>query len=196
MKGLAASVVFSVAGKRPETWTMESTTKSPTNHRLLRAVIIVFSTLLLLVTICLAVAFEQYAKPYRFAAAAFDLSTVVIPEGPVPLSEAEIERIIALEDPNFYEHNGWDYWAVGRGIVLANLSQKPIRIPSVSSLTSYVALRTYPRKGYDYVTSMFLVKHFEEHFTKEEILKLYVELYTVEKLRGNLARADRMTDSE
>lgn len=175
---------------------MATASKSTTRHRRLHVVIVIISALILAVTIGLSIYIDSWSRSYRAAATAFDLSTVVIPEGPIPFSDAEIERIIAMKDPNFYEHGGWDYWALTRAIVHSKISDQGKPIPGATTITYYVAHGVFPRRGFEsYVIPMFLIRHLEDYFTKEEILKLYVELYTEEKLRENLAREDRVLDS-
>ncbi len=93
---------------------------------------------------------------------------------------AEIPRVtrlafVAAEDKSFFEHKGLDYSSIPRA-ALANLQGGRIR-QGASTITQQTVKglllspeRTFRRK----IREMILARRIEEHFTKDEILYLYV----------------------
>jgi len=82
---------------------------------------------------------------------------------------------VAAEDKSFFEHEGLDYSSIARA-ALANLRGGGIR-QGASTITQQMVKsllltpeRTFRRK----IREMILARRIEEHFTKDEILYLYV----------------------
>lgn len=97
---------------------------------------------------------------------------------PVPLREVNpsmVEAVIAAEDNRFYEHSGVDWLAVVRAAI-ANYREGRIA-QGASTVTQQLARnsfemreRTFQRK----LLEMFLAIRIEEHFTKDEIMEMYL----------------------
>ena len=97
---------------------------------------------------------------------------------PVPLSEINpmmVKAVIAAEDNKFYRHKGVDYMGVIRA-ALANYRRGRIA-QGASTVTQQVARnsfdlreRTYKRK----ILEIFLAERIEKHFTKDQIMELYL----------------------
>lgn len=86
-----------------------------------------------------------------------------------------VKAVIAAEDNKFYKHKGVDYMGVIRA-ALANYRRGKIS-QGASTVTQQVARnsfelreRTYKRK----ILEMFLAERIEKHFSKEEIMELYL----------------------
>ena len=82
---------------------------------------------------------------------------------------------VAAEDKSFFEHEGLDYTSIARA-ALANLRGGGIR-QGASTITQQMVKsllltpeRTFRRK----IREMILARRIEDHFTKDEILYLYV----------------------
>lgn len=86
-----------------------------------------------------------------------------------------IDAVIAAEDARFYQHHGVDYYGMARAMV-KNWKAGRIR-EGASTLTQQLVRnsfglreRTYQRK----LLEIFLAQEAERHFTKTEILELYL----------------------
>jgi len=97
----------------------------------------------------------------------------LVPIGGIP-RHAQL-AFVAAEDKSFFEHKGLDYSSIARA-ALANLRGGGIR-QGASTITQQMVKsllltpeRTFKRK----IREMILARSIEEHFTKDEILYLYV----------------------
>lgn len=96
----------------------------------------------------------------------------------VPLNEMPAhlkEAIVAIEDKNFYVHNGVDFFGILRAVV-ANL-RAGYRAQGASTITQQLARnallhqqKTYYRK----IQEAYLALQFERKYTKPEILEMYL----------------------
>lgn len=97
---------------------------------------------------------------------------------PVPISEVPAHVIAALtaqEDSRFFKHNGVDYIGLARAIYLnfraGEVTQGASTITQQLSRQSFNLLeRTYKRK----ILEAFLANRVEEHYSKTEILEMYL----------------------
>ncbi len=97
---------------------------------------------------------------------------------PVPADQISpwmTKAVIAAEDNRFYEHDGVDYWGIARA-ALKNYRSGRIR-QGASTVTQQLARnsfdmreRTYERK----IIEIFLANRIERHFTKDQIMALYL----------------------
>jgi penicillin-binding protein 1A len=97
---------------------------------------------------------------------------------PVPLRDVSpnlVRAVLAIEDRRFYDHGGLDVWRIG-GAAAANMRGKGA-VQGGSTITQQLARksflnddRTLRRK----LKEMFLAFRIERHFTKDEILELYL----------------------
>lgn len=97
----------------------------------------------------------------------------LVPIGGIP-RHAQL-AFVAAEDKSFFEHKGLDYSSIARAAI-ANLRGGGIR-QGASTITQQMVKsllltpeRTFKRK----IREMILARSIEEHFTKDEILYLYV----------------------
>jgi len=97
----------------------------------------------------------------------------LVPIGEIP-RHSQL-AFVAAEDKSFFEHKGLDYSSIARA-ALANLRGGGIR-QGASTITQQTVKgllltpeRTFRRK----IREMILARRLEEHFTKDEILYLYV----------------------
>ncbi len=96
----------------------------------------------------------------------------------VPLNEvapAFIDALLAREDTRFYQHNGIDFYGVGRALMrdIATRSAKE----GASSLTQQLARNSLPLGGRTLsrkVLEAMVAMRIEHEFTKQQILELYV----------------------
>lgn len=86
------------------------------------------------------------------------------------------KAIIYKEDKYFYYHPGVNVFAVGRAAVNNLLKQK--RTSGASTITMQVARMLEPKKRsyFNKIAEMFRALQLELHYTKEEILQLYLNL--------------------
>lgn len=97
-----------------------------------------------------------------------------------PLNEITptfLDALVATEDRRFYRHGGLDFISLGRALI-ANLTSGEIE-QGGSTITQQLAKnlfldakQTLSRK----VSEMFLAHYLESHYTKDEILELYVNV--------------------
>ena len=86
------------------------------------------------------------------------------------------QAFIALEDNNFYKHNGIDYKGIARAIWLL-ITTDGKRVPGGSTITQQVARQFYLSHEYSYsrkFTEMLLAMRVEKQFSKDEIFELYL----------------------
>lgn len=145
------------------------------------------------------VAFVYFTAQFEKKAEGFDLSTMSHMEAasiiydrkgnelgkifiqnrhPVSLANVSpmmVKAVIAAEDNKFYSHKGVDYMGVLRAAI-ANYRRGKIS-QGASTVTQQVARnsfelreRTYKRK----ILEMFLAERIEKHFSKDEIMELYL----------------------
>lgn len=93
------------------------------------------------------------------------------------LSPYLLQATIAIEDHRFYSHHGIDYIATTRAF-FNNLVSKEI-VGGGSTITQQLAKNMY--FGYENslvrkFAEVFVVRELEEHYSKEEILTLYVNI--------------------
>lgn len=88
-----------------------------------------------------------------------------------------LDALVATEDRRFYKHGGLDFISLGRAL-LTNLTSGEIE-QGGSTITQQLAKnlfldakQTLSRK----VSEMFLAHYLESHYTKDEILELYVNV--------------------
>lgn len=96
----------------------------------------------------------------------------------VPLSDmpvSMIEAVVAAEDARFFQHRGIDVVRI-LGAALRNYRAQRIR-QGGSTITQQLARNTYGlvERSYDRkMIEIFLAAHIERHFTKNEIMELYL----------------------
>lgn len=130
----------------------------------------------------------HWSAPFRDSAKTIDLSRIVPPSNDA-LTAAQKALILERVDPRFYEHNGIDFFAITKAIC-SNLFRDgpPVHVPGTQTLTLSVALSLLPepQSGMEiysrHTTSYFLAPRLEEHFTKEEILQLYISMEDTRRL--------------
>lgn len=86
-----------------------------------------------------------------------------------------LQAVIAVEDHNFYEHNGVDVSAIGRAI-LRNI-QSFSYVEGGSTITQQLAKNEYftqEKKMSRKVADAFMALQIEKEFSKDEILELYI----------------------
>ena len=88
-----------------------------------------------------------------------------------------LDATVSVEDKRFYTHGGIDYLATARAIA-SNVFYNGI-VSGGSTITQQLAKNLY--FGYDpsvvrKAPEIFMAKDLEEHYTKEEILELYVNV--------------------
>ncbi len=93
------------------------------------------------------------------------------------ISPAFLDALIATEDHRFYKHGGLDFISLGRAL-MANLNSGEIE-QGGSTITQQLAKnlfldakQTFSRK----VSEMFLAHYLESHYSKDELLELYVNV--------------------
>lgn len=103
----------------------------------------------------------------------FDENRILMPTGPLPKKLAA--AVVATEDQRFYHHSGIDPLGIARAM-LSNLFGTGIR-QGASTITQQLARnsigrfeRTYDRK----MLEIFLALRIEQRFTKEQILRAYL----------------------
>ncbi len=107
----------------------------------------------------------------------------------VPISNMPkrlVHAFMSAEDKNFYEHNGLDYFGIGRA--LFNYALHHTRLNGASTITQQVAknfLLTNERSMTRKVKEAILALRIESAYTKEQILELYLnEIYLGEGSYG------------
>ena len=88
-----------------------------------------------------------------------------------------LDATVSVEDKRFYTHGGIDYLATARAIA-SNVFYNGI-VSGGSTITQQLAKNLY--FGYEpsvvrKAAEIFMAKDLEEHYTKEEILELYVNV--------------------
>jgi len=88
-----------------------------------------------------------------------------------------LEALISIEDKRFYSHQGFDPLAIGRSVMLNTFHGEIVS--GASTITQQVAKnifltfdQTYERK----LTEVILAIYLEEHYSKEEIIELYINI--------------------
>ncbi|QTL98576.1 PBP1A family penicillin-binding protein [Iocasia frigidifontis] len=102
----------------------------------------------------------------------------------VPLEQipADLKNaIIAVEDTNFYVHHGVDFWGIIRAVI-TNISNLGSRPQGASTITQQLAgnalLNRQNVSYYRKIQEAYLALQFERHYTKPEILEMYLnEIY-------------------
>ena len=96
------------------------------------------------------------------------------------ISPAVIDALIATEDVRFYEHNGIDYYSVGRVLIKSIIFQDESS-GGGSTITQQLAKNLYPRKRYWFfsiVINKFRevrnARRLERFYSKKELLTLYL----------------------
>src|SRR2546421_6124769 len=96
----------------------------------------------------------------------------------VPLNEvspAFIEALLAREDTRFFQHNGIDFYGIGRALVRDIMSHSAKE--GASSLTQQLARNSLPLGGRTLSRKLLeamVALRIEHEFTKQQILELYV----------------------
>ena len=86
------------------------------------------------------------------------------------------DAIVAIEDRRFYEHQGIDYYALARGVVVT-LSKQGVQ--GGSTLTQQLAKNMYFMKdnsGIKKISEAFVAKEIEAIYDKDKILELYLNV--------------------
>lgn len=86
------------------------------------------------------------------------------------------DAIVAIEDRRFYDHNGVDYYALVRGIVVTLSNQG---VQGGSTLTQQLAKNMYfmdDNGGTKKIAEAFVAKELEDKYDKEKILELYLNV--------------------
>ena len=86
-----------------------------------------------------------------------------------------INAVIAVEDAKFYEHHGYDLFGIMRA-ALKNLVAGHVR-QGASTITQQLARNSFSLKERTYrrkLLEIFLAKRIEDHFSKQQIMELYL----------------------
>jgi penicillin-binding protein 1A len=161
-----------------------------------------FSALVAFALLCLVSAFGVYSvvvAPLRRDAEKFDLEELkklesasiifdrdgdemarlyVLNRTPVPITEVPqhlIDALVAQEDSRFFKHDGVDYIgllrAVKENIVAREVTQGASTVTQQLARQTFKLLeRSYKRK----ILEAFIAQRIEKHFSKAEILELYL----------------------
>jgi len=95
----------------------------------------------------------------------------------IPLNDIPpyaIQATLALEDKNFYQHQGISLWGIFRGLVIARL--RGGRVQGGSTLTQQLvknAILTNERTISRKIKEIILAYQIEKKYTKDEILQMY-----------------------
>lgn len=96
------------------------------------------------------------------------------------IPEDLIHALVATEDARFYEHNGVDTRSLLR-VIFKTILLNDASSGGGSTLTQQLVKNTYGRENYSFlsmpvakVKEIILAQRFEETFTKEQILELYL----------------------
>jgi penicillin-binding protein 1A len=96
----------------------------------------------------------------------------------VPLSKISIylqKAVIAAEDPRFYDHHGLDFWGIIRAAI-KNFAYGRV-VEGGSTITQQLARNLFLTKKKSLVRKLaeaLIALKIEHHYTKEEILELYL----------------------
>lgn len=88
-----------------------------------------------------------------------------------------LHATVAIEDRRFYSHGGIDYIGLARG-VMSQFDSNLLRSGG-STITQQLAKNLYAKfeSGLDWkATEFYVAKYLEKHYTKDEILTLYVNV--------------------
>jgi len=86
-----------------------------------------------------------------------------------------VNAVIAVEDTKFYEHHGYDSLGIVRA-ALKNLTAGHVR-QGASTITQQLARNSFSLKERTYrrkLLEIFLAKRIEDHFSKQQIMELYL----------------------
>lgn len=95
----------------------------------------------------------------------------------IPLQEIPnyaIQTTISLEDKNFYEHSGFSFWGIIRGVIWQGIRGK--RLQGGSTLTQQLvknAVLTNERSIVRKIKELILSYRLEQKYSKDEILQMY-----------------------
>lgn len=161
-----------------------------------------FSALVALAMLCLVAAFGMYSvvvAPLRRDADKFDLEELkklesasiiydrngdemsrlyVLNRTPVPITDVPqhfIDALVAQEDSRFFKHDGVDYIGLSRAVWL-NLRAGEVT-QGASTITQQLARQTFNLLERSYkrkILEAFIAQRIEKHFSKAEILELYL----------------------
>lgn len=96
------------------------------------------------------------------------------------ISPVVIDALIATEDVRFYQHDGIDYYSLGR-VLIKSILQQDESSGGGSTITQQLSKNLYPRKRY-WIMSMLVNKlrevvtarRLEKLYTKKELLTMYL----------------------
>lgn len=143
-----------------------------------------FKYLLLTITFCLLLCIGFISYEYKTTIPKYNVDDTLLSIRAqahyTPLGEINptfLDALIAIEDRRFYKHSGLDFISLSRAL-LTNLNSGDIE-QGGSTITQQLAKnvflnaeQTLSRK----VNEMFLAFYLEHHYTKDEILELYVNV--------------------
>jgi len=101
------------------------------------------------------------------------------------MSEDLINAVIAVEDKNFYKHNGFDYLRIAKAMIL-NIKKREI-VQGASTISQQYIKNLYldfDQKWSRKIEEAFLTLELEVHYNKNEILEGY--LNTINYGQGNM----------
>lgn len=161
-----------------------------------------FSALVALLVLGIVAAFGVYSvivAPLRRDAEKFDLEELkklesasiiydrngdemarlyVLNRTPVPITDVPqhfIDALVAQEDSRFFKHDGVDYIGLGRA-VKENIIAREVT-QGASTITQQLARQTFKLLEKSYkrkILEAFIAQRIEKHFSKSEILELYL----------------------
>ncbi len=143
-----------------------------------------FKYLLLTIAFCLLLAVGVISYEYKEAIPKYNVDDTILAIRAkthyTPLGEINqtfLDALVAIEDRRFYKHGGLDFISLSRAL-LTNLNSGDIE-QGGSTITQQLAKnvfldakQTLSRK----VNEMFVAYYLEHHYTKDEILELYVNV--------------------
>lgn len=143
-----------------------------------------FKYLLLTIAFCLLLAVGVISYEYKEAIPKYNVDDTILAirakNHYTPLGEINqtfLDALVAIEDRRFYKHGGLDFISLSRAL-LTNLNSGDIE-QGGSTITQQLAKnvfldakQTLSRK----VNEMFVAYYLEHHYTKDEILELYVNV--------------------
>lgn len=143
-----------------------------------------FRFLLLTIVFCFVICIGVIGYEYKTTIPKYNIDDTLLSiraqDQYTPLGEINqtfLDALVAIEDRRFYKHSALDFISLGRAL-LTNLNSGDIE-QGGSTITQQLAKnvflgaeQTLSRK----VNEMFVAFYLEQHYTKDEILELYVNV--------------------
>lgn len=148
--------------------------------KIIRRILLILITLaFLLICIVAGIGYLDYKSEVDKVSVEEKVSEIESIEHYTPIGDISDEMkdaIVAIEDRRFYDHNGVDYYALVRGIVVTLSNQG---VQGGSTLTQQLAKNMYfmdNNSGIKKIAEAFVAKEIEGKYEKEKILELYLNV--------------------